>query len=210
MGEARTTREEIVQLLKIKGEHTVAELAEALEVTEMAIRRHLSKLENDELIYSKMVRQQVGRPTYLYGLSQKGEDTFPKEYKQFAIEILDDLARMGDEKILRYVLQARTKRMEEQLQKKISNQSNLAYKVQEIAAMQEKNGYMVQIKRDGERSFILEKQNCPLKEIAEKFPQVCEDEKDMYKRLFTGANVKALTNMCVGDCNCSYQIKEKK
>lgn len=210
MGEARTTREEIVQLLKIKGEHTVAELAEALEITEMAIRRHLSKLENDELIYSKMVRQQVGRPTYLYGLSQKGEDTFPKEYKQFAIEILDDLARMGDEKILRYVLQARTKRMEEQLKKKISNQSNLAYKVQEIAAMQEKNGYMVQIKRDGERSFILEKQNCPLKEIAEKFPQVCEDEKDMYKRLFTGANVKALTNMCVGDCNCSYQIKEKK
>ena len=45
MGEARTTREEIVQLLKIKGEHTVAELAEALEITEMAIRRHLSNLE---------------------------------------------------------------------------------------------------------------------------------------------------------------------
>jgi len=210
MGQARTTKEEIVQLLKVKGEHTVAELAEALEITEMAIRRHLSNLEKDELIYSKMLRQHVGRPTYLYGLSRKGEDTFPKEYKQFAIEILDDLARMGDEKILRYVLQARTKRMEEQLKKKISNQSNLAYKVQEIAAMQEKNGYMVQIKRDGERSFILEKQNCPLKEIAEKFPQVCEDEKDMYKRLFVGANVKALTNMCVGDCNCSYQIKEKK
>jgi len=210
MGEARTTKEEIIQLLKVKGEHTVAELAEALEITEMAIRRHLSKLENDELIYSKMVRQHVGRPTYLYGLSQKGEDTFPKEYKQFAIEILDDLARMDDEKILRYVLQARTKRTEEQLKKKISNQSNLAYKVQEIAAMQEKSGYMVQIKRDGEHSFILEKQNCPLKEIAEKFPQVCEDEKDMYKRLFAGANVKMLTNMCVGDCNCSYQIKEKK
>jgi predicted ArsR family transcriptional regulator len=210
MGQARTTKEEIVQLLKVKGEHTVAELAEALEITEMAIRRHLSNLEKDELIYSKMLRQHVGRPTYLYRLSQKGEDTFPKEYKQFAIEILDDLARMGDEKILRHVLQARTKRMEEQLQKKISNQSNLAYQVQELAAMQEKNGYMVQIKRDGERSFILEKQNCPLKEIAEKFPQVCEDEKDMYKRLFTGANVKTLSNMCVGDCNCSYQIKEKK
>ena len=49
----------------------------------------------------------------------------------------------------------------------MSNQKNLAYKVQEIAAMQEKNGYMVQIKRDGENSFVIEKQNCPLKEIAE-------------------------------------------
>ena len=70
--------------------------------------------------------------------------------------MLEDLARMGDEKILRYVLKERTKRMEEQLQKRVSNQKNLAYKVQEIAAMQEKNGYMVQIKRDGENSFVIE------------------------------------------------------
>ena len=146
----------------------------------------------------------------MYGLSEKGEDTFPKEYKQFAIDMLEDLARMGDEKILRYVLKERTKRMEEQLQKRVSNQKNLAYKVQEIAAMQEKNGYMVQIKRDGENSFVIEKQNCPLKEIAERFPQVCEDEKEMYNRLFAGADVKTLANMCEGDCSCSYQVKEKK
>ena len=43
-GEARTTKDEIVQLLKVK-ESTVAELADVLEITEMAIRRHLSNLE---------------------------------------------------------------------------------------------------------------------------------------------------------------------
>ena len=69
--------------------------------------------------------------------------------------MLEDLARMGDEKIL-LRFKERTKRMEEQLQKRVSNQKNLAYKVQEIAAMQEKNGYMVQIKRDGENSFVIE------------------------------------------------------
>ena len=55
MGEAwgaRTTKDEIVQLLKVKGEHTVAELADVLEITEMAIRRHLSNLEKG-LIYSR-------------------------------------------------------------------------------------------------------------------------------------------------------------
>ena len=40
------------QLLKVKGEHTVAELADVLEITEMAIRRHLSNLEKG-LIYSR-------------------------------------------------------------------------------------------------------------------------------------------------------------
>ncbi len=77
-GEARTTKDEIVQLLKVKGEHTVAELAEMLEITEMAIRRHLSNLEKDGFIYSKMVRQHVGRPTYLYGLSEKEKIHFRK------------------------------------------------------------------------------------------------------------------------------------
>ncbi len=53
MGETRTTKEEIVQLLKINGEHTVAELAKSLDITEMAVRRHLSKLEKEQLIDSK-------------------------------------------------------------------------------------------------------------------------------------------------------------
>ena len=43
----------------------------------------------------------------------------------------------------------------------------------------------------------------------QRFPQVCEDEKEMYKRLFAGADVKTLANMCEGDCSCSYQVKEK-
>ncbi|EOV9528309.1 helix-turn-helix transcriptional regulator [Bacillus cytotoxicus] len=210
MGETRTTKEEIVQLLKINGEHTVAELAKSLDITEMAVRRHLSKLEKEQLIDSKMVRQHVGRPTYLYGLSKKGEDTFPKEYKQFAIDMLKDLASSGNEELLRQILKARTNRMKEHLQKRVNGKGNLAYKLQEVAAIQEKNGYMVQVEQEDEQSFILKKQNCPLMAIAEKFPQLCEDEKDMYKQLFSEADVRILTNMCDGDCNCSYQIQEKK
>jgi len=210
MGEARTTKEEIVQLLKINGEQTVASLAESLEITEMAVRRHLSKLEKEEIIQSKMVRQHVGRPTYLYGLSQKGEDSFPKDYKQFALEVLEDLESIGDETLVNAILKARTNRMEEQLQKRMSSQDNVLQKLREVAAIQEKNGYMVQVKQEGENSYILQKQNCPLKAVAEKYPQLCLEEENMYKRLFSDENVKVLSNMCNGDCHCSYHIQEKK
>ncbi|EOQ19224.1 DeoR family transcriptional regulator [Bacillus cereus VDM021] len=210
MGEARTTKEEIVQLLKINGEKTVASLAESLEITEMAVRRHLSKLEKEEIIQSKMVRQHVGRPTYLYGLSQKGEDSFPKDYKQFALEVLEDLESIGDETLVNAILKARTNRMEEQLQKRMSSQDNVLQKLREVAAIQEKNGYMVQVKQEGENSYILQKQNCPLKAVAEKYPQLCLEEENMYKRLFSDKNVKVLSNMCNGDCHCSYHIQEKK
>ncbi|EEM14767.1 MULTISPECIES: helix-turn-helix transcriptional regulator [Bacillus] len=210
MEEARTTKEEIVQLLKINGEQTVASLAESLEITEMAVRRHLSKLEKEKIIQSKMVRQHVGRPTYVYDLSQKGEDSFPKDYKQFALEVLEDLESIGDETLVNAILKARTNRMEEQLQKRISRQDNVWQKLREVAVIQEKKGYMVQVKQEGENSYILQKQNCPLKAVAEKYPQLCLEEESMYKRLFSDENVKALSNMCNGDCHCSYHIQEKK
>ncbi|AIK39173.1 ArsR family transcriptional regulator [Bacillus pseudomycoides] len=210
MEEARTTKEEIVQLLKINGEQTVASLAESLEITEMAVRRHLSKLEKEKIIQSKMVRQHVGRPTYVYDLSQKGEDSFPKDYKQFALEVLEDLESIGDETLVNAILKARTNRMEEQLQKRISRQDNVWQKLREVAVIQEKKGYMVQVKQEGENSYILQKQNCPLKAVAEKYPQLCLEEESMYKRLFSDENVKVLSNMCNGDCHCSYHIQEKK
>ncbi|WP_018782866.1 helix-turn-helix transcriptional regulator [Bacillus sp. 95MFCvi2.1] len=210
MEEARTTKEEIVQLLKINGEQTVASLAESLEITEMAVRRHLSKLEKEKIIQSKMVRQHVGRPTYVYDLSQKGEDSFPKDYKQFALEVLEDLESIGDETLVNAILKARTNRMEEQLQKRISRQDNVWQKLREVAVIQEKKGYMVQVKQEGENSYILQKQNCPLKAVAEKYPQLCLEEESMYKRLFSDEKVKVLSNMCNGDCHCSYHIQEKK
>ncbi|MBO1581979.1 metalloregulator ArsR/SmtB family transcription factor [Bacillus sp. XF8] len=210
MGEARTTKEEIVQLLKINGEQTVGSLAESLEITEMAVRRHLSKLEKEEIIQSKMVRQHVGRPTYVYALSQKGEDSFPKDYKQFALGMLEDLEQIGDETLVNAILKARTNRMEEQLEKRVSRRENVLQKLREVTVIQEENGYMVQVKQDGENSYILQKQNCPLKAVAEKYPQLCLEEENMYKRLFSDEDVKVLSNMCDGDCHCSYHIQEKK
>ncbi|CAM4333045.1 decarboxylase [Bacillus manliponensis] len=207
MGEARTTKEEIIHIFKTKGEQTIAMLAEELQITEMAVRRHVSKLEKEELIASKMVRQQVGRPTYVYMLSEKGEDSFPKDYKKFALDMLEDLQQFD---VVNTMLKARTERIEKQLKRRMDRQESFVHKLQEVALLQEKNGYMVEIESDGEKSFILHKQNCPLIDVAKQFPQLCEEEKQMYKRLFVDANVKVLSNMCAGDCNCSYKIEEKK
>ncbi|PEA52583.1 ArsR family transcriptional regulator [Bacillus pseudomycoides] len=211
MGEAtRSTKEEILQLLKVRGEQTVATLAEALQITEMAVRRHLNNLEKDELIEVNLVRQHVGRPMYVYCLSTKGEDLFPKQYKQFAVEMLEDLQHIGDARLVEKILRARTNRMEQQLAKRVNRKETTLERLTEIAMMQEKNGYMVRVEQEDEQSFILQKQNCPLMEVAEKFPQICHDEKSMYNKLLPTADVKVLSSMCDGDCFCSYQIKEKK
>ena len=60
-----STRNEILNMLK-HGSLTVSEMAGKLQITEMAVRRHLSTLERDNFIASKMLRQAMGRPTNVY------------------------------------------------------------------------------------------------------------------------------------------------
>ena len=45
------------------------ELANELEITEMAVRRHIQTLERDKLIRSDVKKQTMGRPSKVYQAS---------------------------------------------------------------------------------------------------------------------------------------------
>lgn len=76
MSSQKTTRESIVELLKKNKELSVSGLKEHLDITEMAVRKHLVKLEADELITSRSVRKPMGRPVIYYRLTEKGHEIF--------------------------------------------------------------------------------------------------------------------------------------
>lgn len=73
-----STRERILHLMKTAGPLSAKELTTELQITEMAVRRHLGTMERDGLIESKMIRQTQGRPTAVYGLTELAEGIFPK------------------------------------------------------------------------------------------------------------------------------------
>lgn len=73
-----TTRERILHMMKTSGPLSAKEITSELKITEMAVRRHLGTMERDGLIESKMIRQTLGRPTAVYGLTEMAEGLFPK------------------------------------------------------------------------------------------------------------------------------------
>ncbi len=81
-----STKEQILKMLKVQKRLTVGEMAEQLQITEMAVRRHLSALEREELVESTLVRQPMGRPTNVYQLSVKGHQRFPRHYQQTMLD----------------------------------------------------------------------------------------------------------------------------
>src|SRR5271154_4295402 len=83
------THKAVLTHLKRRGQMTVSELCEALEITSMAVRRHLTGLQKEGLVDSKIVRQLRGRPTYHYCLTEKAESLFPSGFQTLALDILD-------------------------------------------------------------------------------------------------------------------------
>src|SRR3954468_11529550 len=100
----KSTKDQILSLLKLNGSMTILELARELEITEMAVRRHIQTLERDKLILSDVKKQTLGRPSKVYQLAEQGEDLFPKRYKEFSIELLQGLIEAGQEQLVQDIL----------------------------------------------------------------------------------------------------------
>jgi predicted ArsR family transcriptional regulator len=95
----QTTKQQLLALLKRTGGITVEEAAGALSVASMTARQHLVGMERDGLVEVQRVRRSTGRPHYLYTLTPKGEEMFPRRYDLLAQIFLDEAANLTAEEI---------------------------------------------------------------------------------------------------------------
>lgn len=98
-----STRGQVVLLLR-RGPATVEDLAAALELTDNAVRSHLSALERDRLVVQRGVRRGVGKPAFTYALTPAAEELFPKAYGVVLRTLLDVLAEQLSDDSLRDAL----------------------------------------------------------------------------------------------------------
>lgn len=77
---------------------TLEELAARLEVSRNAVRQHITALERDGLVTARGLRKGPRRPSRTYGLTDKGEEEFPRRYDLLAVSLLQALRHsLGDE-----------------------------------------------------------------------------------------------------------------
>ena len=87
-----STRGQAVALLR-RGQLTVEELAQALGVTDNAVRSHLNVLERDGLVRQVGVRRGpgAGKPAVLYELHPDAQPLFSKAYAPTLAAVIDEL-----------------------------------------------------------------------------------------------------------------------
>ena len=85
-------RGRIITLLR-RASRTVDELAQALGLTDNAVRAHLATLERDGFVKQRGVRRSSSKPAYLYDLAPEAEQLFPKPYGSILHEVLEVLGQ---------------------------------------------------------------------------------------------------------------------
>ncbi|MBW7476152.1 HTH domain-containing protein [Paenibacillus oenotherae] len=199
-----STRQTILTLFKTKGQMNAGELAKKLQITEMAVRRHLSTLERDGYIRPTLVRQAVGRPTHKYGLTEQAEHLFPKNYHVLALDLLEELADDPETAVLvDRMFEGRKRKLLERYASRMEGKS-LKEKVSELAAIQNDGGYMVKLE-DGENGLVLHEYNCPIAQVANLYQQACQCELALFEQLL-GTTVERTECLAKGGGKCSYLI----
>ena len=79
---------------------SITELSKEMNITLMAIRQHLLILEHKGLVKHVAKGKKVGRPTFYYSLTERGENIFPKVYDTFMMDIFEVIEKnLGHKKI---------------------------------------------------------------------------------------------------------------
>lgn len=92
MRERIDTRTEILRLL-CTANRTVTDLARALGISRNAVREHLLRLADEELVRYEAVRRGVGKPAHEYELTSDGELALSRAYLPMLRQLLNVLER---------------------------------------------------------------------------------------------------------------------
>jgi predicted ArsR family transcriptional regulator len=203
-----STREQIVHMLKTKSPLTAKDITNELQITEMAVRRHLSTLERDGYLEYNMIRQSMGRPTAVYRLSELAEGFFPKTYHNLALDLLGELEAESGEDMINLLFERRKSKLAQKYENSMTGLP-LSERVLMLTQLQNENGYMAECEEVEDGSFIIKEHNCPISHIANQYQHACHCELELFKSLLQ-VDVNRTECLSAGGTKCSYIISNSK
>jgi DeoR family suf operon transcriptional repressor len=216
MTQTPSTKEDILNYLLKVNQTKAQELADLLEISPQAIRRHLKDLETEGLIEHRAVQEGMGRPQYYYYLSKQGRDRFPNRYGEFAVSFLDTLMETVGEKQVGEVLKKQWERKADEYRQRIGSGS-LQARVEKLVELRREEGYMAEL-HDFDKNittsktaekFILAEHHCAISEVAESYPTVCGHELEMFGAILPDCAIERTHWINNGEHSCGYLIQLK-
>ena len=207
IGDEAPTRERVARSILELGPSTAAALAQRLELTPAAVRRHLDHLLAEGSLEARVAKvygvRGRGRPAKVFVLTQAGRDRFDQHYDDLAVEALRYLAQTGGDDAVLAFARGRMAELERRYDVVAHDQPDIE-PTEALARALTQEGYAASV-RTGPVGEQLCQQHCPVSHVAHEFPQLCEAETEMFGKIL-GRHVQRLATIAHGDGVCTTCI----
>ncbi|CAN5573294.1 transcriptional regulator [soil metagenome] len=199
-----STRQRVARSILVDGPSTAAALADRLDLTPAAVRRHLDQMLEEGAVEARDPRPAAvrgrGRPAKFFALTESGRDGFDQQYDDLAAQALRFVAETGGESAVREFAERRVAFIEERFAGVATANPDLS-DVEVLARIFTDEGYAAAV-RDSPVGEQLCQQHCPVSHVAHEFPQLCEAETAAISRVLD-RHVQRLATIAHGDGGCT-------
>ncbi len=202
-----TTREQVLRHVRGRREATVAQLADVMELSQQAVRRHLDGLRADGLIDVRLERHGVGRPALLFFATERADEPSGKTYLQLLSRLFRHLEHEGDgsgRQVLDRVFAGIAAEVAADHESEISGET-LDERVAQVSHALEREGIL-----DGWRKeagvYQMLNSGCPYLHLAEMSGAPCESDRQSIE-LLVGSPVEQTRRIVDGAPVCEYIVR---
>jgi len=128
-----------------------------------------------------------------------------------SVALIDSVKDAFGEEGLERVLTSRCARQRSDYGKRIKPGDSLQRKLQELATVRTEEGYMAEIRKEDDGSFLLVENHCPICAAANACQGFCATELDLFRSVLgPGVSVERAEHIIKGDSRCVYRVKPQK
>jgi len=203
------TRQQILDILRERGEATVDNIVADLEairgsITSVTVRHHLSKLQDDGLVDMPQMRHRStpGRPRHIYTLTEKGSAQFPNNYQSLAGNLLHEIKRNLPDDTVNVIIEGVVDNMVDEA--KIPVEGDLPTRLEKVVNYLNTHGYEAEWRTHSD-GFVLKTTNCPYHGIEDEDETLCHLDMRLISKML-GVVPRLMARISEGDEACSYLI----
>jgi predicted ArsR family transcriptional regulator len=197
----------VLYTLKSRGPLSASTLAPTLGITEVGVRQHLAKLHDEGLVAFDDQAGEVGRPKRIWRLTAKGHARFPDTHGDLTVSLIEGIRSVFGEAGLDRLIEARQEAMAATYRQALKPYPDLGDRVDVLARLRTVEGYMAEFQMQGDGSFLLIENHCPICAAAKTCQGFCRSELELFRAAFgTDMSVTRQEHLLSEGRRCVYRI----
>jgi predicted ArsR family transcriptional regulator len=198
------TRAKILRALRLNGRMTVSDLVKDVRITHIAVRHHLSSLLAEGMIEGREERHGIGRPHFVYRLTETALDRNPSKYYQFTNLLLDQLKESLPPETVDRLLKEVASNIAGQWKIELAT-FPWPGRIDRLVQLLAQDGFVTQVEPSGPDEYRLLEFTCPYSRISLNHPEICALDASMFSRAL-GTPVERTACIRSGAEACTFSI----